>query len=82
MGRQHAGVAPLAPRTRSRSKNFGLPVVDKLFGTAYLPKGRRPAAFGVEDPVPAAGYLAHLAYPFTGAAQRPARPALLHEPFE
>ena len=42
----------------ARNKNFGLPVVDKLFGTAYLPKGRRPAAFGVEDPVPAAGYLA------------------------
>ena len=26
----------------ARDKNFGLPVVDKLFGTAYLPKGRRP----------------------------------------
>ena len=66
----------------ARNKNFGLPVVDKLFGTAYLPKGRRPAAFGVEDPVPAVGYLAHLAYPFTGAAQPPARPALLDEAFE
>ena len=48
----------------ARDKNFGLPLVDLLFGTAYLPRGRRPTGFGVEDPVPAAGYLAHLAYPF------------------
>jgi len=27
----------------ARNKNFGLPVVDNLFGTAYLPKARRPA---------------------------------------
>ncbi len=52
-------------------KNFGLPVVDKLFGTAYLPKGQRPVGFGTRSPVPADGYLRHLAYPFTRAA-RPA----------
>ena len=29
----------------ARDKNFGLPVVDKIFGTAYLPKGSgRPAS--------------------------------------
>lgn len=50
-------------------KNFGLPVVDKLFGTAYLPKGRRPRAFGTTAPVPEVGYLRHLAYPFTRAAK-------------
>ncbi len=48
----------------ARDKNFGLPVVDKLFGTAYLPKDRRPTGFGVHDPVPQDGYLRHLAYPF------------------
>jgi sterol desaturase/sphingolipid hydroxylase (fatty acid hydroxylase superfamily) len=48
----------------ARDKNFGLPVVDKLFGTAYLPKGRRPTGFGVHDPVPQDGYLRQLAYPF------------------
>lgn len=53
----------------ARDKNFGLPVVDKLFGTAYLPKGARPVAFGTRAPVPADGYLRHLAYPFTGAAK-------------
>ena len=48
----------------ARDKNFGLPVVDKLFGTAYLPKDRRPTGFGVRDPVPQDGYLRQLAYPF------------------
>ena len=52
----------------ARNTNFGLPVVDKLFGTAYLPKGRRPDGFGIDDPVPATGYVAHLAYPFTALA--------------
>ena len=48
----------------ARDKNFGLPVVDKLFGTAYLPRDRRPTGFGVHDPVPQDGYLRQLAYPF------------------
>jgi sterol desaturase/sphingolipid hydroxylase (fatty acid hydroxylase superfamily) len=53
----------------ARDKNFGLPVVDKLFGTAYLPKGERPLGFGTRSPVPADGYLRHLAYPFSPAAK-------------
>ena len=53
----------------AHDKNFGLPVVDKLFGTAYLPKGARPVGFGTSSPVPADGYLRHLAYPFTPAAK-------------
>jgi sterol desaturase/sphingolipid hydroxylase (fatty acid hydroxylase superfamily) len=52
----------------ARDKNFGLPVVDRLFGTAYMPKDRRPSGFGIPDPVPEVGYLRHLAYPFTAAA--------------
>jgi len=55
----------------ARDKNFGLPVVDKLFGTAYLPKDRRPVGLGTRSPVPADGYLRHLAYPFTRAAKAP-----------
>jgi sterol desaturase/sphingolipid hydroxylase (fatty acid hydroxylase superfamily) len=55
----------------ARDKNFGLPVVDKLFGTAYLPKDRRPEGFGTRSPVPADGYLRHLAYPFTRTAKEP-----------
>jgi sterol desaturase/sphingolipid hydroxylase (fatty acid hydroxylase superfamily) len=53
----------------ARDKNFGLPVIDKLFGTAYLPKGRRPTGFGTHAPVPQEGYLRHLAYPFTKQAR-------------
>jgi sterol desaturase/sphingolipid hydroxylase (fatty acid hydroxylase superfamily) len=53
-----------ATDAEARDKNFGLPLVDKLFGTAYLPKGRRPTGFGVHDPVPQDGYLRQLAYPF------------------
>ncbi len=45
--------------------NFGLPVIDKIFGTAFLPRGRRPEGFGVPDPVPATDYLGQLRYPFT-----------------
>jgi sterol desaturase/sphingolipid hydroxylase (fatty acid hydroxylase superfamily) len=53
----------------ARDKNFGLPVVDKIFGTAYLPKDRHAERFGTRSPVPADGYLRHLAYPFTPAAR-------------
>ncbi len=53
----------------ARDKNFGLPVIDKLFGTAYLPADRRPTGFGTHDPVPQDGWWRHLAYPFTGAAR-------------
>jgi sterol desaturase/sphingolipid hydroxylase (fatty acid hydroxylase superfamily) len=53
----------------ARDKNFGLPVFDVLFGTAYLPKGKRPTGFGIDDPVPDDSYLRHLAYPFTKAAR-------------
>jgi len=52
----------------ARDKNFGLPVIDKLFGTAYMPKDRRPTAFGTHDPVPQDGWWRHVVYPFTNAA--------------
>jgi sterol desaturase/sphingolipid hydroxylase (fatty acid hydroxylase superfamily) len=53
----------------ARDKNFGLPIVDRIFGTAYLPNGKRPRGFGIPDPVPQVGYLQHLAYPFTAPAR-------------
>ena len=52
----------------AHDKNFGLPVIDKIFGTAHLPKGRVPTGFGTDSPVPQQGYLRHLAYPFTKQA--------------
>ncbi len=51
----------------ARNKNFGIPVVDWAFGTAHMPKERRPRGFGTHDPVPQGSYLRHLAYPFTKA---------------
>lgn len=40
-----------------------LPLLDKLFGTFHLPKGRWPENYGVPEAVPS-GYLAQLRYPF------------------
>lgn len=53
----------------ANDKNFGLPIVDWLFGTAYLPTDKRPAGFGGPDPVPQDGYLGQMAYPFTTRAR-------------
>jgi sterol desaturase/sphingolipid hydroxylase (fatty acid hydroxylase superfamily) len=51
----------------ARDTNFGVPIVDLLFGTAYLPRDRRPAGFGIPDPVAPDRYIAHLRYPFAAA---------------
>jgi sterol desaturase/sphingolipid hydroxylase (fatty acid hydroxylase superfamily) len=47
-------------------KNFAvhLPVLDRLFGTYYMPPGRWPTAYGIEGgPVPH-DYARQLVYPF------------------
>jgi sterol desaturase/sphingolipid hydroxylase (fatty acid hydroxylase superfamily) len=49
--------------------NFGTPVIDWLFGTAYMPKGKVPSGFGTVEPVPPVGYVRQLAYPFTQTAR-------------
>jgi sterol desaturase/sphingolipid hydroxylase (fatty acid hydroxylase superfamily) len=41
-----------------------LSILDRLFGTLYMPAGQTPAAFGIDDPVPHT-YLKHLWYPFS-----------------
>ena len=40
--------------TEAWDKNFAalFPVWDVLFGTFYLPRGKRPANFGIHDPMP------------------------------
>ena len=46
--------------------NFGgFPIVDRLFGTLYLPADHHPADYGTSEPEPD-GYLAQLAWPFAG----------------
>ena len=48
-----------------RDRNFAgfFPVWDLMFGTFYMPAGRRPERFGVDERVPA-GLLRQLVYPF------------------
>jgi sterol desaturase/sphingolipid hydroxylase (fatty acid hydroxylase superfamily) len=53
----------------ARDKNFGVPVVDRIFGTAYMPKGVYATEFGTPDPVPPTNYVRQMAYPFTKAAR-------------
>jgi len=49
------------------NKNFAvqLPLLDLLFGTLYMPVGKRPRQYGVSDRIPV-GYLGQLLYPFFG----------------
>ncbi len=60
--RDGSGSADAVPMDRNFSP---FPIVDVLFGTAYLPSNRWPTSYGVSDPVPDEGYLRQLAYPFT-----------------
>jgi sterol desaturase/sphingolipid hydroxylase (fatty acid hydroxylase superfamily) len=55
-----------AAHTEAVDRNFAvhLPLIDRVFGTAYLPEGRWPEVYGIADnPIPD-GYLAQLRYPF------------------
>ncbi len=47
-------------------KNFAglFPFWDRLFGTLYMPKDRRPTRFGVVGEAPPAAFLPQLVYPF------------------
>ncbi len=49
------------------NKNFAvqLPLLDLLFGTLYMPTGKRPRKYGVSARIPV-GYLGQLLYPFLG----------------
>ena len=62
-----------------RDANFAsmLPIVDKLFGTLYLPRGRWPASYGIDEKLPASWW-GQLAYPFRAsvASNRAAEPGL------
>ncbi|WP_067733446.1 sterol desaturase family protein [Novosphingobium naphthalenivorans] len=46
-------------------KNFAIhfPVIDRIFGTHYLPDGKWPCGYGVPEAVPS-GYVAQMKYPF------------------
>ena len=58
-------------------KNFAvhLPVLDRLFGTHFLPETRWPQAYGVADGIVARTYLAQVFRPFaSGRRSRPSSP--------
>jgi sterol desaturase/sphingolipid hydroxylase (fatty acid hydroxylase superfamily) len=49
----------------AHNKNFAgqLPLLDLIFGTAYLPKRRMPQKYGISEQLPA-GYLKQMMWPF------------------
>jgi sterol desaturase/sphingolipid hydroxylase (fatty acid hydroxylase superfamily) len=51
---------------QAHNKNYSgeLPVLDLLFGTLYLPKGRMPEKYGTSEPVPSS-YLGQMIFPFS-----------------
>ncbi len=54
-----------ANEPEATNKNFTaqLPIIDLVFGSLYLPQGRTPSKFGVNEAVPVT-YLQQLAFPF------------------
>jgi sterol desaturase/sphingolipid hydroxylase (fatty acid hydroxylase superfamily) len=56
-----------AREPRAYNSNYAgeFPAVDALFGTLYLPAGRWPAQYGIEEREPV-GYLRQLAWPLRG----------------
>ena len=58
-----------APEAVDRNFAVHLPLIDRLFGTSYLPGDRWPAAYGLADDPVAEGWLRQLTWPFV--ARRP-----------
>lgn len=48
------------------NKNYAVhfPIIDKIFGTQYLPKNKWPSAYGIEEKNYPESYLGQLLYPF------------------
>ena len=71
------GLPPLASRgdPQVRDKNFAptFPVLDLMFGTFYMPKGRLPEGYGVEG-VPT-NFLNQMIYPLMPQKPETAEPA-------
>lgn len=58
----------------ARDRNFGVPLVDLVFGTAHFPRGRAPAGYGVDDLPGDIGYLRSLVSPVTLRVHTSGRP--------
>jgi sterol desaturase/sphingolipid hydroxylase (fatty acid hydroxylase superfamily) len=57
-----------AARPEAHGKNFAgqLSILDKLFGTMYMPNGQTPESYGLNEPVPHT-YISQMLYPFKWA---------------
>jgi sterol desaturase/sphingolipid hydroxylase (fatty acid hydroxylase superfamily) len=71
---------------RGGEKNFAgtFPIFDLLFGTFYMPPGKLPDQYGIDDQSFPSGFGAQLVHPFTQKQRRLAEPspAVLGEPAE
>ncbi|MBI2704992.1 MAG: sterol desaturase family protein [Actinobacteria bacterium] len=56
----------------ARNKNYSgfLPVIDKIFGTYYMPKHRRPEVYGIDAPMPAS-WTQQMLHPFSSRSKAP-----------
>lgn len=61
------------PEARNKNYSGFLPVLDRIFGTYYQPKDRRPEIYGIDDPTPP-GWYAQLREPFRRASRVGAPP--------
>jgi len=52
------------PRTYHKNLAAQIPLLDLLFGTFYMPRGKKPEKYGIIDPVPP-DYFRQFLYPFT-----------------
>jgi sterol desaturase/sphingolipid hydroxylase (fatty acid hydroxylase superfamily)/rhodanese-related sulfurtransferase len=57
------------PGVRNKNLSVQTPLMDFLFGTLYLPKGKRPQKFGNPYPLPS-GYFQQFIYPFQKVVAR------------
>jgi sterol desaturase/sphingolipid hydroxylase (fatty acid hydroxylase superfamily) len=60
------------------ASNFAgtFPVFDLIFGTYYMPKGKRPSRYGVTERDVPADFIGQLRHPFRTVNPAPARPSL------
>ncbi len=58
---------------RNFATNF--PIFDLIFGTYYMPRGRRPARYGVTERDVPADFAGQVLHPFRSAQPAPARPS-------
>jgi sterol desaturase/sphingolipid hydroxylase (fatty acid hydroxylase superfamily)/rhodanese-related sulfurtransferase len=67
------------PGVRNKNLSVQTPLMDLLFGTFYLPPGKRPRQLGNPYPIPS-GYLPQFLHPFQQLTTRSRRSAAMTQP--